>query len=101
MLARVIYILKKVDTGLLFSLPLGISHLVLSLSLLLHKFIYKSLVGGLIALGLLIVLLKYNNFISPLSFFGLLKLLHCLFSFDVGSEKNLISISIVRFLDMP
>ena len=39
LLSRLIDVLQEVDSGLIFSLPLGLSHFVLSLGFLLHELV--------------------------------------------------------------
>ena len=72
LLSRLIDVLQEVDSGLLFSLPLGLSHFVLSFGLLLDELINKLLVGFLVGSSLLIVLLELDDLLSSLLLFGIL-----------------------------
>ena len=75
LLSRLIDVLQEVDSGLLFSLPLGLSHFVLSLGFLLHELVNQLLVGSFVSLRLLVVLLKLNNFLAALGSLGFLNVL--------------------------
>ena len=76
---------------MLFSLPLGLSHFVLSLSLLLHELIHKLLVRGFVCLSLLVVLLKLNNFLAALSSLCFLDVLQSLLPGESSIEEFFIS----------
>ena len=93
-------IFKEVDSGLLFSRPLSLSHFILSLSFLLNKFINKFLVSSLVIFGLFVVLLKFHNFLSSLSSFCFLNIFKSLFSSKSSCEKFLISLFFNTVLDI-
>lgn len=63
-------IFEQVDSGLVFSLPLSISHFELSLGFLGYFFIHSFFESRMFVCWLFVVLLKFLNFISSLHFFG-------------------------------
>ena len=93
-------VFKEVDSSLLFSRPLSLSHFILSFSFLLNKFINKFLVSSLVIFGLFVVLLKFHNFLSSLSSFCFLNIFKSLFSSKSSCEKFLISLFFNTFLDI-
>jgi hypothetical protein len=97
---RLIHIFKEVDSGLLFSRPLGFSHFILSFSFLLNEFVNKFFVSSLIILSLFIVLLKLDNFLSSLGSLCLFDIFKSLFSCKPSCEKFLISSFFNTFLDI-
>jgi hypothetical protein len=92
LLPGLINVLQEVDPGLLFSLPLGLSHFVLSLGLLLHEFIDQLLVGSFVGLRLLVILLELNDFPAAFSSLSLLNILEGLFSSKSGRKEFLVSL---------
>lgn len=91
LLSRLIDVLQEVDSGLLFSLPLGLSHFVLSLSFLLHELVNKLFVGCFIGFRLLVVLLKLDDFLAALSSLSFLNVLQGLLFCKGSLQKLLIS----------
>lgn len=94
-------ILQEIDPGLFFSLPLCLSHFMLSLSFLLDKFIHQLFVSSLIALSLLIVLLESNNLSSSLSSLLLFDVLEGLFSGESLFKELLVSHFLSFLLNFP
>ena len=81
--ARLINILQEVNSSLIFSLPLCVSHLVLSLRFLGYFFIHGFLKGSLVIGWLLVVCLQFHNFFPSLGNCSLFEIDHCLFSLKI------------------
>ena len=75
LLSRLIDVLQEVDSGLLFSLPLGLSHFILSFGFLLHELVNQFFIRSFISLRLLVVLLKLNDFLAALGSLSFLNVL--------------------------
>tara|TARA_B110000503_G_C7081519_1_gene385373 strand:+ start:145 stop:408 length:264 start_codon:yes stop_codon:yes gene_type:complete len=84
-------VLQEVDSGLILSLPLGLSHFELSLGFLLHELVNQLFIGSFISLRLLVVLLKLNNFLAALCSFSFLNVLQGLLLCKGSLQKLLIS----------
>ena len=90
-LSRLIHVLQEVDSCLFFSLPLGLSHFVLSFGLLLDELIDQLFIGSFIGLRLLVVLLKLNDFLAALGSLCFLNVLEGLLSGEGSLQELLIS----------
>ena len=90
-LSGLINVLQEVDPGLVLSLPLDLSHFVLSFGLLLNEFVDQFLIRSFIGLRLLVVLLELDDFLAALSSLGLLDVLEGLLSGEGGIEQLLVS----------
>ena len=91
LLTRLVHILQQVDSGLFFALPLGLPHLVLSFSFLLHELVHKLLVSGLVGGLGFVVILELSHLISSLGLLGLFDLGESLFTGEGGGEEVLVS----------
>ena len=84
-------ILKEIDSGLFFTIPLGLSHLVLSLSLFIDKLLNLFLQSILVSFSLLIMFLEFDGLVSLGHSFSFLEVSHSLLSSKSSIEKFLIS----------
>lgn len=99
-LARLIHILQQIDTSLIFSLPLGIPHFVLSVRLFCNFFVNCLFESCLIVRVLFIVLLQFQDLSSSLSLFSFFKIDQSLFFDEISLKELFISLLLSIELDL-
>lgn len=96
--SRVVYILEEVNSSLIFSDPLCLSHLVLSLGFSRDEFIDKFFKSTFISFRFLVIFLELNNFSSSYDFFSFFNISNIFLSFNSSFKKFSISCTFYIFL---